>query len=88
MKLCAGAVQILLLQRSHPQPEPALLINCGPVGRGLRDVAGRHLPLLLASDHVVHRSFQETTTGTAVNFTEPFARFAAGGLADGSIFPL
>jgi AcrR family transcriptional regulator len=56
--------------------------------RALCDVADRHLPLLLASDHVFHRGFQQAATGTAVNFTEPFARFATEGLADGTLYPL
>jgi AcrR family transcriptional regulator len=56
--------------------------------RALCEVADRHLPLLLASDHVFHRGFQQAATGTAVNFTEPFARFAAEGLADGTLYPL
>jgi len=58
------------------------------LSRGLEqlcDVADRHLSLLLASDRVFHRGFREEHGGAGVDFVDPFARFIAEGVADGSL---
>jgi len=54
----------------------------------LCDVAGRHLPLLLASDRVLHQVFRTEHGGAGTDFSAPFARFLTDGLADGSVRPL
>ncbi|MGC1183942.1 MAG: TetR/AcrR family transcriptional regulator [Candidatus Dormiibacterota bacterium] len=46
----------------------------------LFDVAEAHLPLLLASDQVLHQASQ-----SGINFNEPFARLFRDGLEDGSL---
>ena len=51
----------------------------------LCDVVDRHAPLLLASDRVFHYRFREEHGAAGVNFVEPFARFMADGVADGSL---
>jgi AcrR family transcriptional regulator len=45
-------------------------------------VIDAHLPLLLASDHVLHRA-----RAARINFNEPFARLFQDGAADGSLAP-
>lgn len=51
----------------------------------LCDVADRHLALLVASDRAFHRGFREEHGAAGINFIDPFARFMAEGVADGSL---
>jgi AcrR family transcriptional regulator len=51
----------------------------------LCDVVDRHQPLLLASDRAFHYRFREEHGAAGVNFVDPFARFLAEGVADGSL---
>ena len=51
----------------------------------LCEVADRHLPLLLASDRVLHQAFRREHGGSGADFSAPFARFIGEGRRDDSL---